>query len=210
LNQGPFHRTHRSVLKALVQIIKESIPGCPVETEVPFLCNPINSITVAAQADGSHTARFPQASAPVHIVPDIVVHADEDFLYDVTVADPSSPSYIQLFKSHEKGGVTAKMREIEKRSKYAHEVPDIVEDRRFVPFGMEITGRLGPVAQSLFVQFASFGPFVNESKVRRYNGRLILLLMKWNAKKILHGRKCIRKVPQKDIIINSNIRDRSE
>ncbi len=211
LNQGPFHRTHRSVLKALVQIIKESIPPeCPVQTEVPFLCNPIRSITVAAQADGSHTARFPQASAPVHIVPDIVIRADDDILYDVTVADPSSPSYIQLYKSHEKGGITAKMREIEKNSKYAHEVPDIVADGRFVPFGMEITGRLGPVAQSIFVQFASVGPFVNESKVRRYNGRLILLLMKWNAKKILHGRKCIRKVPQKDIIINSNIRDRSE
>ncbi len=157
------------------------------------------------EADGSQTAQIPAdpASDPGHIVPDIVF-----YLHDVTVSDPSSPSYITNYSSHLCGGITAKKREIEKLAKYTHGVPDVVEENRFIPFGIEITGRLGPAARGLFVGFATTGPFINESKIRRYTGRLILLLMKWNAKKIMHGRQMIRSVPQENIITNSNIHDR--
>jgi hypothetical protein len=126
-------------------------------------------------------------------------------LIDVTVCDPSSPSYILSYKSHEnEGGHTATQREHQKYSQYALRVPEITADDRFVPFGIEVTGHLGTEAKKLLQRILNPNNPESDSKLRRIQGRLTILLMKWNVTKIAFGRDQIKKVSQKQYIVNSS------
>ncbi len=117
----------------------------------------------------------------------------------------SCPSYILLYKSHENaGGHTATQREHQKYSQYALRVPEITADDRFVPFGIEVTGHLGTKAKKLLQRILNPNNPESDSKLRRIQGRLTILMMKWNVTKIAFGAEQAKKVPQKQYIVNSS------
>ena len=109
------------------------------------------------------------------------------------------------YKSHENaGGHTATQREFKKTSQYALRVPEITAANRFVPFGIEVTGNLGIEAKKLLQRILDPSRPQSDSKLRRIQGRLTILLMKWNVTKIAFGREQIKKVSQKQYIVNSS------
>ncbi len=79
-----------------------------------------------------------------------------------------------------------------------------MEANYFAPFAMEVTGRLGNEAHSVITQMV---PGRIGANARR---DLTRLMYKWNAKKIIYGRKLMCEVPQQltNIIINSNLHER--
>jgi hypothetical protein len=82
--------------------------------------------------------------------------------------------------------------------------PEITADDRFVPFGIEVTGHLGTEAKKLLQRILNPNNPASDSKLRRIQGRLTILLMKWNVTKIAFGRDQIKKVSQKQYIVNSS------
>ena len=189
--------------------MKEFLPdGSTIATEQSFLATRRTGIAASELPDGTMNVLLPSPERET-IRADITYKypgETDPYLIDVTVCDPSAPSYLRLYKSHEHpGGHTATQREHQKSNQYALRVPEITADDRFVPFGIEVTGHLGTTATNFLRAILNPTNPESDSKLRRIQGRLTIALMKWNVAKIAVGRREIKKVSQSHSLINHSI-----
>ncbi len=79
------------------------------------------------------------------------------YTIDMSFVNPGCRKYIRRSRSHEVDGAAAAEREKEKRAKYA-DVPGMEEGGSggFVPFVVEVTGRMGRAARKFLKDIASF------------------------------------------------------
>ena len=148
--------------------------------------------------------QFPDGpKMPRKVVADLVLRCDDaDRIIDVTICDPSAKSYLlDSFASHRNVGAVAEARSASKFASYAHRIPEIVGADHYVTFAMEVTGHLCDEAQGLLTGYIR-GPEVKQG--RSIRNQLTRLMWKWNAKKILNGRKLLNESnqPTNNILIN--------
>ncbi len=92
--------------------MKRYNPAGTFDKEVPYVRAPSEVIT-ATQADGTITVQHPAGpQEPRRVVADLVVRMEPmDLLIDVTICDPSAPSYRDYHNSHCEAGAAARARE---------------------------------------------------------------------------------------------------
>jgi hypothetical protein len=196
-----------TTIRLLASALKKSNAINRVDKEVPYSTCP-TAATVAIEADGATTVQFSEGPrAPRKVVADLVLRCDTaDRLIDVTICDPSAKSYISSFSSNCNPGAAVEARATTKFASYVHRIPDIVSEENYTTFAMEVTGRLSGEAQDLLTTYVGSSGVKQGMMIRN---QLTRLMWKWNAKKILYGRKLMGAVEQPNkIIINQNLHDR--
>jgi hypothetical protein len=128
-----------------------------------------------------------QADLAVHLLPNIYQ------VVDVTISNPAAVTYISTYQSHMLDDVTNKAREQGKLTKYAH-TREVIEGK-FLPFAIEATGRIGPMAQAwieedlLSEETAALIRIGRRTPFQKLQSQLCTFITKCCSEVILHRRR---------------------
>jgi hypothetical protein len=128
-NQAFNHTRHSRCQELVASFLKRNLLHRQVQvTNVPRLHS----------QDG--TQLLEQADLAVHLIPNFYQ------VVDVTISNPAAVTYTSSFNSHLFDDATNRAREQGKLNNYAHTRE--VSEGKFLPFAIEATGRIGPMAQA--------------------------------------------------------------
>lgn len=160
--------------------------SCVIAKEVEIIRDPSHGpsiVTVVPETE--ETLHIPDSGEPIKIRADIKfseIPGSTPQYVDVTVADASAPSYRTLYHSDSIAAAVSGNRELDKWRKYHHVLPSLHNWHDFHGFGVEASGRVGPGAENLL---QSLNPDQDEWRQAWMLRTINVLIMKWNARKIL-------------------------
>jgi hypothetical protein len=148
-NQALYIRRHDGVCKLLMTLIRVAMPGSQVSANMRVY-----------GGEGSREA----------VISDLrVVNGSEVYVFDVTITDPGGKIHVTRNQAARREDAAAMAREHAKREKYTKVVglcvsPQVLEDvhssaqQKFIPFAVEATGRLGPMARQFLKKLNDDNP----------------------------------------------------
>ena len=200
LSAAPFHpldcdnmKVHRrwrhdTIRNSLCVLLKACFPDAVVEGERP--------IAGQIQEDGRGGNRTKA---------DVFMRCGAaTFVFDITVVDPSAPTYLDRHQSHKIPDAAARERERVKRAGFAAlrlEEANV----RFVPFAVEATGRMGPAALAFYDDHIAV---YHRTEGQLFLAKMSATIAKWNARMVLDARADIgrathnRTPPVNDVVVD--------
>jgi hypothetical protein len=180
-----FTLCHNELCSTLVGFIKRQNKSAVVAKEVELVRDPSQGPSISSLEPNVTVIHIPDSGERMKVRADIkfsLLPGTDPYYVDVTVADPSAPSYRDLYNSSAVEGGTAEGRERQKWGKYVHVIPEICRQENFIPFAVEATGRLGALADGLLTMI---NPIAEDSLKRSMINTINCLIMKWNARKLI-------------------------
>jgi hypothetical protein len=138
----------------------------------------------------------------------VVLSGESTFYIDVTIVNPACHTYVRSQRSDLYDLATAKFAECKKKDKYSpyfiNQDP-VIDMRKFVPFVIETSGKLGEEAEAFLLKVKSQGNQENvDFLFRRFKNNIWKIIARGNAMCYLEFHKNLRNVTLQRTLLGNN------